>query len=228
MISAFYSMLDASAGIRYNESIKRLVDNCGGMGMAQKRTAREDQLLETAARLFKEKGYHKTSMQDLADALGLQKGSLYYYIDSKEELLRRLLERATSFLAIQIDDIYAADLPPAEKLRWALENHALAMMEHLDLMAVYLYEYRNLSPGRLEKALAVGKHYERMLIRIVEDGVAAGDFRPVQARMAVLGLLGMVNWTHQWFSPEGQFSSQEIAQTLANLALHGLVARPDE
>ena len=83
--------------------------------MSRRRAEREDQLLESATRLFKEKGYHNTSMQDLADALDLQKGSLYYYIDSKEELLRRLLVGATSFLAAQVDDIYAADLPPPKK-----------------------------------------------------------------------------------------------------------------
>ncbi|MFN2182452.1 MAG: TetR/AcrR family transcriptional regulator, partial [Anaerolineae bacterium] len=115
----------------------------------QRRAEKEDQLLEAATRLFKEKGYHSTSMQELAEALGMQKGSLYYYIDSKEELLRRLMERATSFMASQIDEIYAADLPPAEKLRWALENHAVTMMDHLDLVAVYLHEYRNLPPERM-------------------------------------------------------------------------------
>jgi AcrR family transcriptional regulator len=81
--------------------------------MARRREAREDQLLETATRLFKEKGYHNTSMQDLADALGLQKGSLYHYIDSKQELLRRLLERATSFLAISTRSM----TPTAPRLR---------------------------------------------------------------------------------------------------------------
>ena len=98
----------------------------------QRRAEKEDQLLEAATHLFKEKGYHSTSMQELADALGMQKGSLYYYIASKEELLRRLMERATSFMATQIDEIYASDLPPAQKLRWALKNHAVAMMDHLD------------------------------------------------------------------------------------------------
>jgi AcrR family transcriptional regulator len=191
--------------------------------MTQRRAEREDQLLETATRLFKEKGYHSTSMQDLADALGMQKGSLYYYIESKEELLRRLLERATSFLTSQIDEIYASDLPPAEKFRWALENHAAMMMDHLDLVAVYLQEYRNLPPERLEEALAVRKHYEQVLMQIVNDGITAGDFRPTNVKMAVFGFLGMVNWTHQWFSPDGPFTSQEIATTLSDLALHGLV-----
>jgi AcrR family transcriptional regulator len=143
--------------------------------MAQRKSAREDQLLETGTRLFKEKGCHNTWMQ-VADAMGLQKGSLYYYIDSKQELLRRLLERATSLLAIQIDEIYDADLPQTKKLRWALENHAVTMMEHLDLVAIYLHEYRNLSPRLLKEALAVRKHYEQVLMQMLEDGIASGDF----------------------------------------------------
>jgi AcrR family transcriptional regulator len=193
--------------------------------MTQRKAEREDQLLEIATRLFKEKGYHNTSMQDLADALGMKKGSLYYYIDSKEELLRRLLESATSFLVVQIDEIYAADLPPAQKLRWALENHAVTMMEHLDLVAVYLQEYRNLSPKRLTEALAVRKHYEQVLMQILEDGITSGEFRPLNVKMAVFGLLGMLNWTHEWFCPGGEFTSQEIANMLADLALRGLLKR---
>jgi AcrR family transcriptional regulator len=192
--------------------------------MTQRRAEREDQLLEAALHLFKEKGYHNTSMQDLADALDMQKGSLYYYIDGKEELLRRLLERATSFLALQIDEIYASDLAPAEKLRWALANHGETMMEHLDLVAVYLQEYRNLPPERLREALSVRKHYEQVLMQIVEDGIACGDFRPVNVKMAVFGVLGMLNWTSEWFSPAGEFSAREVAALLVDLALCGLVA----
>ena len=193
--------------------------------MPQRRAEREDQLLETALRLFKERGYHHTSMQDLADALDMQKGSLYYYIDSKEGLLRRLLARATSYLAFQADEIYAADLPPTDKLRWALENHGETMMAELDLVAVYLQEYHNLPPEQLAEALAVRKHYERVLMQILEDGIACGDFRPVNVKMAVFGLLGMLNWTHQWFSPAGEFSAQEVAAMLTDLALGGLLTR---
>jgi AcrR family transcriptional regulator len=196
--------------------------------MTERRTSREDQLFEAATRLFKEKGYHNTSMQDLADALGVQKASLYYYIDSKEELLRRLLRRATTLLGAQIDTYYAADLPPAEKLRQALENHAVTIMDHLDLVSVYLQEYHSLPPERLKEAMEVREHYERVLMQILEDGIASGDFRPLNAKMAVFGLLGMLNWSHQWFSPEGTLSSQEVAAILADLALRGVVAGPKE
>ena len=193
--------------------------------MSQRRAEREDQLLEVATRLFREKGFHNTSMQDLADALGVQKASLYYYIESKEELLRRLLERGSKLLGAQIDEIYAADLSPVEKLRHILENHATTVMEHLDLVSVYIQEYRSLSPERLEEVLAERKHYEQVLMQILEDGIASGDFRPVNVKMAVLGVLGMLNWTHQWFSPDGELSPREIAAILADLALYGVAAR---
>jgi AcrR family transcriptional regulator len=194
--------------------------------MAQPKTSREDQLLKVATRLFREKGYHNTSMQDIADGLGVQKASLYHYIESKEQLLRRLLKRAAAILGAQIDEIYEAELPPAEKLRQALQNHAVTMMEHLNLVSVYLSEYRNLPPQQLEQILATRKHYERVLIRILEDGIASGDFRPVNVKMTMLGLLGMFNWTHQWFSPDGELTPQEIAAILTDLAMRGLVTGP--
>ena len=99
------------------------------------------------------------------------------------------------------------------------------MMEHLDLVAVYLQEYRNLPPERLREALAVRKHYEQVLMQIVEDGIACGDFRPVNVKMAVFGVLGMLNWAPEWFSPAGQFPAREVAAMLADLALCGLMTR---
>jgi len=194
--------------------------------MAQAKESRSDQLLETATLLFKEKGYHNTSMQDLADALGMQKGSLYYYIDSKEELLRELLEQATSILGAHIDEIYAADLSASEKLRRALENHGQAIMDHLNLVTVYLQEYRSLPPERLEEVLVAREHYEERLMQILQDGITSGEFNPVDVKMTVFGFLGMLNWTHQWFSPEGELTSEEIAVILADLALQAVSKKP--
>jgi hypothetical protein len=71
----------------------------------------------------------------------------------------------------------------------------------------------------------VRKHYEQVLMQIINDGIIAGDFRLMNVKMAVFGFPGMANWTHQWFSPDGPFTAQEIAATLSDLALHGLVQR---
>jgi hypothetical protein len=101
-------------------------------------------------------------------------------------------------------------------------------MNHLNPVSVYLHECRNLAPQRLEEVLAVRKHYERVLMQILEDGVIAGEFRPINIKLVMFGLLGMLNWTHQWFSPDGEFTPAEIAATLADLALGGLVAHATE
>ena len=98
-------------------------------------------------------------------------------------------------------------------------------MDHLNLVSVYLYEYRNLPEDRLHDALAVRRHYEQVLCRIVEDGIERGELRPVDVRLAVFGLLGMLNWTHQWYSPRGELSSRQIAAILVDMALFGLVTR---
>ncbi|HIE38595.1 MAG TPA: TetR/AcrR family transcriptional regulator [Anaerolineales bacterium] len=196
--------------------------------MSRQKARRESQLLDAATHLFREKGYHNTSMQDLADALGIQKASLYYYVESKEELLLRLLERGSSLLGARIDQIYAADLPPVEKLRRVLENHAMTVMEHLNLISVYIQEYRRLPPERLGEVLAERKHYEQVLMRILEDGIASGDFRPVNVKIVMLGVLGMLNWVHQWFSPAGELSPQEIATILTDLVLRGVLAGSGE
>src|SRR5512138_2078389 len=103
--------------------------------MAQRRTAREEELLQAATRLFKEKGYRSTSMQDLAEALGVQKASLYYYIESKEDLLSRLLEHAFSLVQSKIDEIYAAPVSPTQKLSLALRYHAVTMLDNLNLVS---------------------------------------------------------------------------------------------
>jgi AcrR family transcriptional regulator len=195
--------------------------------MAQAKESRADQLLETATLLFKEKGYHNTSMQDLADALGMQKGSLYYYIESKEDLLRELLEQATSILGAQINEVYAADLTATEKLRLALENHGRAIMDHLNLVTVYLQEYRSLPPERLQEVMTRREHYEQRLMQILDNGIASGEFRPVDVKMTVFGFLGMFNWTHQWFSLDGELRSEEIAAILADLAMHAVSVKPE-
>jgi hypothetical protein len=101
-------------------------------------------------------------------------------------------------------------------------------MEHLDLVSVYLREYRTLPPERLREVLSLRRHYEEILMRILEEGIASGDFRPVNGKMAMLGFLGMLNWTHQWFSPQGPLSAQEVAAILVDLALRGVVAHKDE
>ncbi len=194
--------------------------------MTKRGTERKDQLFDVATRLFREKGFHNTSMQDLADALGVQKSSLYYHVESKEELLLQILEVGSHLQAAQVDEVYAADLCPTEKLRRALMGYALTVMEYQDLFSVYINELQSLPAEQTSQVNSVRQNYQRVLTQIIEDGIRSGCFRQTDAKIACLAVLGMLTWVHRWFSPDGELPPEEIAATMVELALYGLVANP--
>jgi len=105
-----------------------------------------DEILEAAAQIFREKGFHAASMQDIAEAVNLQKASLYYHVASKQEILLALLDRALDLLIEHMQQVMAKPLTPDEKLRQAMCAYLQAMLEHRDLAAVLLLEYRSLEP----------------------------------------------------------------------------------
>jgi len=186
---------------------------------------KEAEILDAAARLFKEKGFHATSMQDIADAVGMQKGSLYYHIASKEELLFRISHDAINAIIARLEEIAQAPLSPTEKLRQAIENHVLTLCDRLDLLAVFLKESKTLTAEQQAQILERRKRYEELFEGILEEGIAAGEFRAVDVPVVTAGLLGMLNWMHQWYRPDGRLSPQQIATIFTDLALRGLATR---
>ncbi len=204
-------------------------DVAGKTAVAAGRTAeaanKDEQILAEAVRIFKQKGYHATSVQDIADAVGLQKGSLYHYISSKEELLSKIFERGTGALTQRLQEIIASDAPPAEKLRRAMQAHVTALCDQLDSYTVYLTERRTLA-GRIQsKVRAEAQRHAHLLEQIIQQGVRSGDFRAVDTKMTAHAILGMCNWMYEWYSPGGRLSPSEIADIFANLVIHGLMDR---
>ena len=122
-------------------------------------TTRESEVFETATRVFRAKGYHGTSMRDIADALGIQKPSLYHYISGKQDLLFRIFERGTGALTDQLDEIVRSDASATVKLERAIESHLTALCDQLEFFTVYLREQKFFSgkqmlldtAGRVEK-----------------------------------------------------------------------------
>lgn len=188
-------------------------------------STKEAEILDAAARLFKEKGFHATSMQDIADAVGLQKGSLYYHIASKEELLFRISHTAISAIIARLEEIAQAPLSPTEKLRQAIENHVVTLCDRIDLLAVFLRESKILTAEQQAQILTQRKHYEKLFADILHEGIAAGEFRAVDVPIVTVALLGMLNWMHQWYQPDGRLSPQQIADIFIDLALRGLLTQ---
>lgn len=185
-------------------------------------TTRRDELLVAAARLFARKGYHATSMQDIADALDILRGSLYHHIDGKEALLHELMERGITELLSQARPIARADMSPREKLVEIIRRHTVTIARYPDFMAVFLHELKSLSPERRREILTLRDEYDHIVRGIIEEGIERGDFRATNVRMATFGLLGLLNWIYQWYSPDGPLSPDEVADVFVDMVLHGL------
>lgn len=191
-------------------------------GLSVDASNKHEEIFTEAVRIFREKGYHATSVQDIADAVGLQKGSLYHYISSKEELLFKIFERSTGELTQQLETIVASADPPTVQLCRAIEAHLTALCEHLDIYSVYLSERRVLSGRTHSRVRAEGERHARLLEHIIQEGIAARDFRPVDSKMTAHAILGMCNWLYQWYSPNGRLKPQEIAGIFSDLVVDGL------
>ena len=184
---------------------------------------RSEEVYAAALRLFREKGYHATSMQDIAAAVGLYKGSLYHYIGSKEDLLVRVFERAMGSLLADVERIVGdSSLPPSVQVRLLIQAHVCAVANNLDALTVYLHEFRALAGESLSRVRAQRERYRELVSTVVERGVRLGEFATQDVGIATLGLLGMCNWLVQWYRPDGRLGPAEVADQFADLITDGL------
>ncbi len=191
-----------------------------------RRQAREKEILEAAARVFRSKGYHAARIQDVAEAVGMQKGSLYYYISTKEDLLRGLVEGPLQAMNDTTRAILATGHRPAQKLERVIENHLRLLQEHRDTIGIFLREDLSLLDEASDRDLrALAREYEDLLEALLREGVAQGVFAAaLDPRITVKALVGMCNGTYAWFRPGGRYTLPEIARRLSDLVLHGLQA----
>ncbi|MDX1600066.1 MAG: TetR/AcrR family transcriptional regulator [Anaerolineales bacterium] len=181
-----------------------------------------DEILQAAAQIFRRKGYHAASMQDIADAVQLQKASLYHHIESKQDILLALLDRAMDLLIEDMERIVETDQPPVAKLRRAMRTYARRMAEQGDLAAVLLLEYRNLEPELRAKHVDRRDRFEGLWRGILQQGSEGGEFRPVDPAVAGFAVLGVQNWMITWYRPNGPLGPEELADQFADLLIDGL------
>lgn len=180
-------------------------------------------MVQVAARLFSERGYHGTSIQHLADALGLQKGSLYSHIGSKEELLFDVVNDGADRFLERGEQAASSRDPASERLRRLLVGHVETAIEHLDAATVFLNEWRYLSEERRDLVREKRDRYEQLVRNIIEEGIAAGEFRDdANVRFAARLVLSAGNWTYAWFKPGGELGPTEIGERFADLLIRGL------
>jgi TetR/AcrR family transcriptional regulator, cholesterol catabolism regulator len=183
-------------------------------------SARREELTRQAARLFAERGFHGTSMGDLADALGVQKGSLYSLTGSKQELLYQTMRDGADAFYAALDAI-PEDASAVERIRHALRGHLRVVAEQLDVATVFTREWRYLDGAYRDEILAERRRYEERWRMLFQDGVEAGDLRTdVDVAAAALLVLSAANWAYTWLEPGGD--TDTLADRFTALLVDGI------
>jgi AcrR family transcriptional regulator len=162
---------------------------------------RRSELTRQAARLFAEKGYHGTSIGDLAQAMGVQKGSLYAHIESKADLLWEVAREGADAFHAALDAV-PDELPATEKIRLALRAHLRVVAEQLDVATVFVREWRYLTGERREAFLGERRRYEERFRALFREGRELGELRTdLDDATATLLALSAANWAYTWLRP---------------------------
>jgi len=164
-------------------------------------STRRNELTRQAARLFAEKGYHGTSIGDLAEAMGVQKGSLYAHISSKQDLLYETMAEGARAFHAGLDAI-PEEAPATEKIRLALRSHLQVVAHQLDVATVFVQEWRYLEGERREEIVAERRRYEERIRAYFREGRDLGELRAdLDESTAALLVLSAANWAYTWLQP---------------------------
>jgi len=184
-----------------------------------------EQLIDIAARMFDSKGYMQTGMADIAREIGLGRSAVYHYFSSKEEILAALVEAEALKPSLHLQEIIDDQtLSPTEKLRRGMIDGIVRRLSAGSRFLLF---------SRLEAQIPdqLGGLYNRsrrqiydFYVRCIRDGIAAGEFREVEPKVAAFAVIGMANWTSRWYSPNGPLSPEQIAEIITDIAIQGLRA----
>jgi TetR/AcrR family transcriptional regulator, cholesterol catabolism regulator len=185
---------------------------------------REREIIDAAAEIFHRNGYADTSVQDVAEAVGILKGSLYYYIDSKEDLLYRVLlevhEDAEGILE-QIDAM--TDASPLERIATYVRRHVEYNVRNFTKVAVYYHDFGLLSADRRDAIRKHRRRYENFLENLIREAQEAGEVsKDADPRVLSYCMFGTMNWTYTWYKPGGRVSVSELADMIAQFTVNGL------
>ncbi|MFC3456528.1 TetR/AcrR family transcriptional regulator [Amycolatopsis speibonae] len=194
-------------------------------GAAPRRKLVMSEVVDQAMRLFAERGYDGTTLQDVADAVGLSRSNLYNYVKSKEELLVAMVEATAQGAANSLRDVrQRTDLDSAEKLRMLVRALVMRRAERPEQFRTLDRSDQALPPEVAKKHLQVRRAVLREITAVLEEGVTAGLFRPVDVRITALSIIGMCNWVAWWFHPSPAHPAEPVAEQIADNAV-AMVAR---
>jgi AcrR family transcriptional regulator len=189
-----------------------------------KGTRKRVQILKSAAAAFRVNGYHGTTVEDIAKALRMTKGSLYYYFKNKEEILYVCHDYSLDLLLDDLKKIQASRTPTDDKLRALIRAFVILLTDEFHGVAGLSLELQALSPKLREKIVVKRDRFEAGVRTLIDKGIQERIYSPVDSKVRCLAIMGAVNWIPRWFHTTGRLRPQELASEYADYFVRGLLA----
>lgn len=179
------------------------------------------QILKAAAKAFRRLGYHGATVEEIATALHMKKGNLYYYFRNKEEILFACHQYSLDRLLAILDEVQRSGAAPDQKLRQLIGAFVHTILDELHGTALGL-DLEALSPAHLRTVIVRRDRFDKGMREVLKEGVRSGMFVYADTKLLSFAILGAVNWIPRWYNPDGPSSSQEIADRFADYLIAGL------
>ncbi len=205
-------------------AVIRLRRQVEGSNTAPKEPARLQEVLDVAARLFREKGYRSTSVAQIGEALGMNKASLYYYVGSKEDIARQLILRAARRLRYVSSSPDIDQLPPEEALAKLVREHCSVIMDYPNEMGLLIQQRRFVEPRALGEITERERLYIAHVRNVIARGIADGAFRRIDPGVATQMILDTINGLLRWYRRKGSLSRDEAIEEVCGFVVAGIRA----
>lgn len=196
-------------------------------GKPRRKPNREAQVLDAAIEVFYERGYAASTIQDVADRVGVLKGSLYYYIDSKEDLLHRIFTESYEQSVVLLAEVAALDAPALDRLRSYFQAYVLWYLQNVERVSLYFNDWKALTGKRRAEVIEQRAVYETFIRDHIDEAKRDGAVsKEIDTKYAVFFLLGAVNGVPTWYQRKGPDSPEHIAESYADMVIATLLGMP--
>jgi AcrR family transcriptional regulator len=193
--------------------------------LGRDREVKRDAVIRAAARAFHQRGFHNTSLDDIAAALDVTKPTIYYYVTSKEELLFQCFRAGLERIRVACREERRSDTPARDRLNQVLRRYAEAIASEFGWCMVRVEDH-DLSPAMSRKVKALKSEIDQVMRRLIREGILDGSIQKCDAKMTAFALAGALNWIAHWFHEDQSMSATEIADAFVAVFENGLKPRP--
>lgn len=183
---------------------------------------RTEQIVTTSAHLIQEKGFHGTTLEQVAGELEVTKAALYYYVKDKEDLLFRIQRHTLEMALASVEAIIQSEQSPADKVRALIDNQMRLITSRPELFTVYFNEKAHLSDEHREAVTNLERQIVQRVTAVLREGMEAFAFQDVDPTVAAFAVLGASSWVYRWYRPGGRLSIDEVSRILQTVILSGL------